>query len=69
MYVDQRINDGSAMRRWHRDVSVGDWEIRRRSVRRQVEIQRLRKLNTNLIERLIRPITEPIKNTTIEQRG
>lgn len=65
--MDQAVDDSRAMSGRHGQVAVGDWEHCGRIVCLKVQVKSVGKLQSNLEERLIGPVAEPIEYATIEE--
>jgi len=67
MDEDESVDDGTAMSGRDGEVSICDGEVERSIVRRDVEIEGLSELRSDLVQSLIRPVAEPVEDTSIEK--
>ena len=64
---DESVDDGTSVSWRDGEVSVGDGEVERSIVRRDVEVEGLSELRSDLVESLIRPVAEPVEDASIEE--
>jgi hypothetical protein len=69
MDMDEGVDDGESVGRGQRKLAVSDGEGCRGLVGSNVEIESLGELVADLVESLIGPVSEPVENASVEERG